>query len=146
MEQSICTKGLQRIYPLYVVGIPAECVKQCKIKIRIVADNNYFARILHKAFAAHSTISVVQEKITITRIKALLKQQPLICHIDDHALGGFSHVSHFVVLEKELPGDRVLLIDPWTGKQKRLSLAALEGSIHSLKTHIKMCPLLFIIR
>ncbi len=143
IEEELSLKGSRRIHPFYVVGIPAECAKKFNVRIRIIADNAYFAGVLKKAFRGRKSIVIEHRKITPAYTRASLKNQPVICHIDDHILGDYSHASHFVVLEKALPNKRVSLIDPWTGKRKRLSFSKLEESVHSLKTHIKMCPLLF---
>jgi len=143
-EQELTLKGSLRSYPFYVVGIPTEFANAFQARIRIFAHNKYFTGFLEKAFRRQKRISVQHHKITHEFLRALLRQHPIVFHIDDHYLGRFSG-SHFVILEKELPNDRVLLIDPWTGKRKRLSFAKLEESMESLKTHMKMCPLVFIL-
>lgn len=35
------------------------------------------------------------------------------------------------------------LVDPWHGKEKKISSETLEKGIDLLKTHVKMCPLVF---
>ena len=43
IEQEIALLGSKRTYPFYVVGITAEVAKKYKQKIRVIADNKYFA-------------------------------------------------------------------------------------------------------
>jgi ABC-type bacteriocin/lantibiotic exporter with double-glycine peptidase domain len=87
-------------------------------------------------------VSVVHKKITDAFIGELLKTQPIICHIDDHILGDYSHASHFIILEKTTK-KFIYIIDPWSGKKKRIINTKLEKAISDLKNQVKMCPLLF---
>ena len=66
----------------------------------------------------------------------------IICHIDDHYLGDFSHASHFVVIEKATES-KFMVVDPMHGKKKWISEKTLDNAIQDLKNHIKMCPLVF---
>lgn len=141
-EQALALSGSLRTYPFYVVGIPAEFSKRYHIAVRILADNTYFAGRLRDAFAGHDGVHVEQAKVTLPLIRKELQTHPLICHIDNHALGDSSHSSHFVILERELPKDRILVVDPWSGKKRRMRMAMLENAIHDVKNHLKMCPLL----
>ena len=140
-EQNICLKGCQRSYPFYVVGVSIEVAKFFNVRIQVIADNTYFAGVLRKNFNKE-LFDVDHDKITIPLIRRLLNKGPLICHIDDHFLGDFSHVSHFIVLEK-CTEKTIVVIDPYAGKQRFMKDIQLESAIHSLKKHIKMCPLLF---
>lgn len=141
IEQDICLKGSQRSYPFYVVGLPVEIAKTFHIRIQVLVDNKYFAGILSKAFNKKS-FDVEHQKITILLLKKLLQQGPLICHIDDHFIGNYSHASHFIVLEK-CRKNNIVIIDPYTGKRKLMKDVQLNEAIQSLKKRIKMCPLLF---
>ena len=141
-EQELAQKGSSRNYPLYVVGIPTEFVKKFDGKIKIYADNNFFATSLKKAFIGNKEISVIHKKINIPLIADLLNENPIICHIDDHALGDYSHSSHFIILEKATE-EFVYIIDPWSGKRNKISKSKLNEAIDDLKNHVKMCPLIF---
>lgn len=141
-EQELGINGSQRTYPLYVVGIPLEFVKRFDRKISVYVDNKFFASVLEEAFLQDERLTVCHKKITISFIRELLKQGPLICHIDDHALGDYSHASHFIILERATE-KYVYIVDPWSGERKRIIYAKLEAAINDLKTRIKMCPLLF---
>jgi len=144
-EEKILLKGMKRTYPFYVVGIPQEFFKRYKKKINIIVDNKYFTNVLIKSFKSKNKFNIFHKKITLSLIKELLKEQPLICHIDDNYLGDYSHASHFIILEKAT-NKRILIVDPMTGKKKSISDKKLLESILSLKRHIKMCPLLFYIK
>jgi hypothetical protein len=144
-EQELALNGSKRTYPFYVAGIPIEFAKKFECKITIYADNKFFASVLQKAILEENRISVVHKKVTIPFITKLLGENPIICHIDDHSLGDFSHASHFVVLEKSTE-KFFFLIDPWSGKRKKIAKNTLVEAINSLKTQIKMCPLLISIR
>jgi uncharacterized protein YvpB len=37
----------------------------------------------------------------------------------------------------------IYIIDPWSGKKKRIINTKLEKAISDLKNQVKMCPLLF---
>jgi len=141
-EQDLALKGSKRMHQFYVAGIPLEFVKQYDSQVIVYVDNKYFANVLEEIFSQDTRLCTIQKKITLSLIKALLESGPLICHIDDHSLGGYSHASHFIVLERAT--DRfVQIIDPWTGKRRKISLAKLDESLSDLKNQIKMCPLLF---
>lgn len=141
-EQELALKGSVRDYPFYMAGISAEFVKKYDGKVMIYADNNFFATTLQKAFIGNKKIGVIHEKTTMSLITKLLNERPIICHIDDHALGDYSHASHFIILEKA-SNKFITIIDPWSGKRKRISQSTLTEAINDLKNHIKMCPLLF---
>lgn len=141
-EQRIALNGSKRIYPFYVVGVPMEIAKEYKKKICVVVDNRYFTKILQDAFLKEKNIRVLHKPITLGLIKNLLEKQPLICHIDDNILGDYSHASHFIVLEKATE-NTVFIVDPWSGERKRISNDTLVRAIRDLKTHMKMCPLIF---
>ena len=141
-EQELTLKGSSRNYPLYVVGIPMEFVKKYDGKIKIYVDNNFFATTLKKAFIGNKKINVIHKKVNIPLIAELLTENPIICHIDDHVLGDYSHSSHFIILEKATE-ELVNIIDPWSGKRKKISKSKLNEAINDLKNHVKMCPLLF---
>ncbi len=140
-EKKITLEGSSRKYPSYVAGIAKEFMKKYKRKLKIIADNKYFAKVLKKSIQ-DKRAKVENQKITLKCIESQLKHGPVICHIDDHFLGDYSHVSHFIVIEK-MKAKKVLIIDPWHGKRKSISQEKLEKSILSLKSHVKMCPLLF---
>lgn len=141
-EQNLALSGSKRTHQFYVAGIPLEFTKKYNSQINVFVDNKYFAKVLGGIFSSEKRINVIQKKITIPLIKDLLTNGPLICHIDDHALGDYSHASHFIVLERAT--DKfVQIIDPWTGKRRKITLSKLDESISDLKNQIKMCPLLF---
>jgi len=144
-EKKIWEKGSERNHDFYVTGIADEFCSLTKNKLRIIADNNYFTKILKKSSDKKNFHSVEHQKITMKLMSELLTHGAIICHIDNNLLGDYSHSSHFIVLEKELPNEKILIIDPWTGKKTRVSFQKLEASIASLKKHIKMCPLLIVI-
>lgn len=141
-EQKLTVEGSQRKHKFYVAGIPLEFVKEYNRKIVVYVDNTYFARILEEIFLSEKRIGVIQKKISQSLIKNLLRERSLICHIDYHDLGDYSHASHFIILEKATK-QFVEIIDPWTGKRRKLSFSKLDKGIYDLKTQIKMCPLLF---
>lgn len=141
-EEDILIRGMKRVYPFYVVGIPKEFYKKYGKKINIAVDNKYFTNILIKSFKDKKNFNIYHHKITISYIKELLKEKPIICHIDDNYLGDYSHASHFIILEKATD-KKIRIIDPMTGKKSLISDKGLKDSILSLKKHIKMCPLLF---
>jgi len=93
-------------------------------------------------FNDKNNFNIYRKKITISLIKELLKEKPVICHIDDNYLGDYSHASHFIILERAT-NKKILIVDPMKGRKSLISDKKLEESILSLKKHIKMCPLLF---
>lgn len=141
-EEEILIKGMKRIYPFYVIGIPRAFFNKYNKKINIVVDNKYFTNFLIDGFNDKNNFNVYHNKITIRYIKELLKENSVICHIDDNYLGDYSHASHFIILENSTD-KRITIIDPMNGKRTFISDEKLEKSIQSLKKHIKMCPLLF---
>jgi len=141
-EENLSLKGMSRKHPFFVVGMVKEIFKKYKKKINLVVNNRYFTNILIKLIKDKKNFNVHYRKIDIATIKALLKKNALICHIDNNHLGDYSHSSHFIVLEKD-SGKRVTIIDPLAGKRRLISYKKLEESIKSLRGHVKMCPLLF---
>ncbi|MDP2925569.1 MAG: hypothetical protein Q8N99_04305 [Nanoarchaeota archaeon] len=141
-ESDILIRGMKRTYPFYVVGIPKEFFKKYGKKVNIVVDNKYFTNILINGFKDKKNFNIYHNIVTINYIKGLLKERPIICHVDDNYLGDYSHASHFIILEKAST-KKITIIDPMSGKRSLISDKKLEESILSLKKHIKMCPLLF---
>lgn len=142
-EQQLALKGSQRTYPFYVVGITSEIAKEYKTGIHVFADNKFFTNVLKNAFK-DKNIVVNHEKVTTSLVRKLLVKNHLVCHIDTHGLGDYSHSSHFIVIEKA-KGKFFTIIDPWNGKRKNISEKTLENAIFELKNNVKMCPLLFLI-
>lgn len=141
-EQHLALNGSKRKYPFYVVGIPYEVAVEYNAHITIFADNKYFTKVLEKSFGDTKNIEVKHQPVKVSLIQELLQKQPLICYVDNNALGNYSHSPHFIVLEKATESF-FHIVNPWTGKKKRISRETLEKGIRSLKTHVKMCPLLF---
>lgn len=139
-ERKILLKAMDRKYKFYVSGVPIEISHTYKKSIDVFVDNKFFTNVLKKEFKG-TKVKPVHKKVSLSFIKELLQSGPIICHIDDHYLGDYSHASHFIVIEKDT-GKNFLIIDPWQGKKVLISHKKLEESIKSLKTHIKMCPLL----
>lgn len=139
-EHELALKGSSRIYPFYIVGVPMEVSKKFNQKINIFVDNKYFTNVLKKSF--NENFNLTYQPITLKFIRNTLKTSPLICHIDGHDLGDYSHFSHFIVLTKA--SDKFIeYIDPLNGKLAKMTDKKLENAIFSLKSHIKMAPLLF---
>lgn len=141
-EQQLALNGSKRTYPLYIVGIPMEFSTKFQKGVTVYVDNKYFAEVLGKHFIENKKIKVIHKPIIKLLIRDLLKEDSLICHIDDHVLGDYSHSSHFIILESATE-KFVQIIDPWSGERKKISMDTLLESIKELKTQVKMCPLLF---
>ena len=141
-EQEIALLGSRRIYPFYVVGITLEIAKRYGSEIKVHVDNKYFGGILSKSFVEEKNISVETKAVSLKLIRELLEIGSLICHVDMHGLGDYSHASHFIIIEKAV-SETFTILDPWDGKKKRVSDKTLENAIYELKHQVKMCPLLF---
>lgn len=142
-EQELTLKGSQRTYSFYMTGIATEIAKKYNTKITFLADNKFFTNILKNSLE-NKNISVRHQKITLDLICKLLEKNVLICHIDIHGLGDYSHSSHFIVIEK-VKGNFFTIIDPWSGDKKNISKKTLLKAILELKNNVKMCPLLFVV-
>ena len=143
-EEKITIRSMQRKYSFYVAGVPKEIAKAYKKKIKLTVDNKYFTKVVTKAIGDEKNIRTYHQKITMDYIKRIVKENPVICHVDDHYLGDYSHASHFVIIEKTT-NKKIKIIDPWTGKRRVVSAKRIEDSITSLKKHVKMCPLVYTI-
>lgn len=142
MEERIFTEGEKRRFNYYLSGILESFVDNTMLSVELTVDNKFFAEELIKnQFKKNKRIKIKQEKVTVKLIKQLLLTQPLIINLDNKFLGDFSHSSHYVVVEKIIANGKLQLIDPLTGGKKILTEEKLEEAILSLKTHIKMCPL-----
>lgn len=141
-EANILLSGMKRMYPFYVVGVPKEFFNKYRRKISIIVDNKYFTNVLVKGFKDKNNFNIQHKKITISLIRELLEEQPIVCHVDDNYFGDYSHASHFIILEKTV-NKKILIVDPMSGRKTLISDKKLGDSILSLKKHIKMCPLLF---
>ena len=100
-EKKILFKAMDRKYQFYVSGVPIEISRAYGKKITVFVDNKYFTNVLKKEFKG-TKLKPVHNKISLPFIKELLADGPVICHIDDHYLGDYSHASHFIVIEKAL--------------------------------------------
>jgi ABC-type bacteriocin/lantibiotic exporter with double-glycine peptidase domain len=134
---------MDRKYEYYVVGVAEEFVKKSKEEVSVIADNEYFANKLKQSYKDEK-IKIDAKKITLNLISELLKKRPIILHIDDNFLGDYSHVSHFIVLEKATK-TKFLIHDPYYGKKSFVSQKKIINAVQSLKKHVKMCPLIFYI-
>ncbi len=144
-EQRLALMGSRRIHPFYVAGIPVEIAREFKKDIVAYVDNKFFTQVLQQqSFDTSSHMRAEHKPITIELIQEELAKHPLICHVDTHGLGDYSHSSHFIVLER-LAGKMVVIIDPWTGVKRKIAQRTLMGAIESLKSEVKMCPVLFTI-
>lgn len=143
-ERRLALKGSDRNHPFYVAGVPVEVAREFKKDTRVYVDNKFFANVLSKAFVGMTQMHVVHKPITIGLIKELLTDRPVICHIDTHGLGDYSHSSHFIVVERAA-GSMIHIVDPWTGRARKVTEKTLEKAILSLKTEVKICPLLFLL-
>lgn len=141
VEEEISLKGSNRKHLFDVTGIPIEVSKKFDKKITTFVDNQFFTKVLEKEFKK-TKVSAKHEKITIKLIRKLTGKNPIILHVDDHYLGDYSHVSHFVIVEKS-KNNRFLIVDPWYGRKKWINQQTIENAIQSLKKHIKMCPLIY---
>jgi len=140
LEEKVVFNGLSRKYPFYLVGQIEEFLKSSRIKLKIYVDNNYFTKVLSKSFK-NKQVKLIHKKISINTIKELLKKFPLICYIDYHAFGDYSHYPHFIVIESESE-TKLNIIDPLFGKRQKISKNKLDIAIKELREHIKMCPIL----
>lgn len=144
-EHRLTLAGSRRIHPFYVAGIPVEIAREFKKDIVAYVDNKFFTKTLsEQSFDALPHMHAEHKPISIELIQEELTTHPIICHVDTHGLGDHSHSSHFIVLER-LAGKMVVIIDPWTGVKRKIAQRTLEGAIESLKSEVKMCPLLFAI-
>lgn len=139
-EELILFKGMDRKYEFYVTGLCEEFVNLANLKLSVYVNNNYFKNVLKKYFK-NKNVTVLYKKIDLLTIQDLLKKGPLILHIDDNALGDYSHASHFIFIYG-FSGNFFNVIDPWDGKIKRISKTKMLNAIKLLRTHIKMCPLI----
>jgi hypothetical protein len=142
IEQMMAVRGSKRIYPFYVVGITAEMAKEYGSNIKIFVDNKYFTKVLIKSFEEQKNITVEHTKINPKCIQKLLLNGPLICHIDGHAFGDYSHTSHFLVIEK-MAEEKYVVINPWDGKRRKVDVEVIEATLTGLKDYVRMCPILF---
>lgn len=141
-EQRLALKGSRRIHPFYVAGVPIEIAREFNKNIVVYVDNKFFTSVLDKAFTGITNIRAEHKPAAIKFIRELLTAGPVICHIDTNALGDYSHSSHFIVVKRSM-GTMFLIVDPWTGTERRISEKTLEKAIAGIKKEVKMCPLLF---
>lgn len=139
-EELILFKGMDREYEFYVVGLCEEFVNLADVRLSVYVNNNYFTNVLKKSFK-NKNINITYKKIDLLTIQELLEKGPLIIHIDDNALGDYSHASHFIFVFG-FSGRFFKIINPWDGKIKRVSKKKMLEAIKLLRTHIKMCPLI----
>lgn len=141
-EEKLAVKGSKRTYPFYVAGVTAEITKNFKKDIKVIVDNKFFAGVLSKVFNDIDQISINVDRVNIKNIEKYLKYGPLICHVDIHGLGDYSHSSHFIVVE-DIKGEKVGIIDPLSGKKSYIGNSKLVIAIQEVRGVVKMSPLLF---
>lgn len=71
-------------------------------------------------------------RITLARCRALAGHGPFALNLDGHALRGGLHYPHFLVVRGFSAGNFAIL-DPWTGRARRLPPAVLAGGIRGLR-------------
>jgi len=141
IEERIFFEGEKRDYDLYLNSTLVSFVDNTKLTIEVIADNKYFANELTSTLKRYrKSIVVSQQKVSAKLIAKLLETSAVILHIDENSLGAYSHSSHYVVVEKNLPSGNFQIFDPMTGRGKVLTPEKLDTAILSLKNHLKMCP------
>lgn len=140
IEERVFMEGEKRHHAYSLRGFLESFADNTMLSMEVIVDNKSFAEDISKP--NNKNIKVRQEKITLALIKKILETQALIIHLDDNVLGDYSHASHFVVVEKLMPNGKFQVIDPMTGGRRILSEEKLQNSIDSLKSYIKMCPLI----
>lgn len=142
IEQRIFFEGEKRRLDSYLSNMIFSFVDNTKLSLEIFADNKFFTEKLKGELKRQQkSILIENKKISISFIDKLLERSDIILHIDNNLLGDYSHSSHFIVVERKV-ADKYNIIDPLTGTRKNLSASKLEEAISSLKSSVKMCPII----
>lgn len=143
IEQRVFCEGEKRRFDYYLNGILESFVDNTMLSVEVIVDNKTFADELTKGKnKKNKRIKIRSEKITIKMIEKLLETSAIILHVDNHFLGDYSHVSHYVVVTAFKNDMKIELVDPIDGKSRYLTKEKLEASIDSLRNNIKMCPVI----
>lgn len=145
LEKNIFFEAERKNFQFNIQSKVYSISKYLNAKVKLFADNKYFTDKLMKDFKSKD-VYIVQQKVNSANIKKLFFEIGyLICFIDGHYLGDYSHWPHYVVIEK-INGDKITIIDPNTSKRKFLSLKQMDDAIGGLRETLKMCPLLLSIK
>lgn len=147
IEKKIFFDGEVRDYDFYLTAIMASFAKNTDHKLQVLVDNSFLAEKLTKGLKnLKDKIEIIHKAITIDLVEELVKEQPVVVHLDDNFLGDYSHASHFVVLSSIREDGRYEVIDPADGKSKFLTPNQLMSAVLSLKTYLKMSPEIILVK
>lgn len=144
-EKSIFFEGEKRKYLNYVLGIPISFLEYYPITLIMLVNTKFYTECLKKYQNGYThLLKIRNEKICSKLIVGLLeKGKQVVCRVDDHELGGFSHVSHFILLERFDKRKRIIIFDPWDAKRKYIRVEKLDSAIMGLKKQIKISPIIY---
>lgn len=146
-EEKIFFEGEKRDYDYYINSTLASFAKNTGKQLEVLVDNKYFTETLsHDLNELSEKVHISFKPVTTPLIKEIVKNQPLVVHLDDNFLGDYSHASHFVVVHSIRKDGRFEIFNPINGKSKYLTERNLGDAILSLKKHIKMCPILITVK
>lgn len=143
-EMRLFIEGIKNRPDNYLLGMVESFVGNYGLGVEIYVDNKYFWKYLNlrkrindkRIYLLHQPIS--PEFIT----KQLF---PYLLYLDINLLGVYSHSPHFVVVESQKK-QKYSLVDPWSGRRRKIDKEIVYEAIESLRTHLKFCPLLIKVR
>lgn len=86
-----------------------------------------------------------RHRVDVPTIKRLVKDGPAIVYLDSFVLWNKIHYPHFVIITSS-PKHAFVLFDPWDGKFRTTSGKTIAGGIRSLRTRLRIAPVIFQVR
>lgn len=141
IEERVFFEGEKRNFDLSLNSMLESFADNTMLSVEVFIDNKFFTDKLQKQQnKKNKRLKFKHEVITTELIMSLVKTDPVVVHIDNNFLGHQAHGSHYVVIENFENGN-FQLIDPADGKCKSLKIEKMMEAISSLKTHLKICPI-----
>lgn len=142
IEKKILMEGLTLFREAYFLGILLAFSKICKEKIKLMVDNEFYAKKLKHSLKSKE-IEIQTQKIDKKFLENVTL--PIAVVFDNHALGAYTHLPHYIVILK-CTSNFFEIFNPWDGKTKRVKKEILLKGVYSLRTHIKICPLAILLK
>lgn len=107
-----------------------------------VSSDRHFGRLRRMRHSRRITLA--RRPVTLSLIKTLVKEIPVIVYVDAFALWKEIHYPHFIVVINS-EGDKFGIFDPWDGEKRKITSETLAHGIRELRS-LKIDPQLIAVQ
>lgn len=143
-ELYILCNGMKGYRESYAHAVAQAFVEKTGREIEMYVDSKASTKQFLKVNKS-KRMKITYQKITPRFLKELIKtKSPIAIYLDLYLLNRKHHLPHFVLLEKL--DNKAVIIDPWGGKRRYLEKVKFMQAVKSLKTYIRLCPIVIVVK